>query len=247
MGRQWLLAKREVNAKKKSGITSKLVKEIAVAAKLGGAELDGNPRLFAAVEKARRESVSRDVIERAIKKGAGELGHQDFENVRYEGYGPGGFAVVVEALTDNRTRTAGDVRLAFTKVGGNMGASGCVSYMFDTRGEVYIKPEGVDADKLMEDAIEAGARDVEAPETGDAPWCVLTEPADFAKVKDAIEKAGYTIEQASIVLAPTNTMMLTGEIAQQAMKLVDLLEDSDDVQKVYTNFEVPEEELAAGD
>jgi len=230
---------------RRSKVWTKCIKLIMVAAKHGGMDPAMNLALRYAIDEARYANVPRDTIERAIKKGAGELGQQDFENVRYEGYGPGGFAVVVEALTDNRTRTAGDVRLAFTKVGGNMGASGCVSYMFDTRGEVYIKPEGVDADKLMEDAIEAGARDVEPPETGDGPWCVLTEPGDFAKVKDAIERAGYTIEQASIVLAPTNTVTLTGELAQQAMKLVDLLEDSDDVQKVYTNFEVPEEELAA--
>lgn len=230
---------------RRSKVWTKCIKLIMVASKHGGMDPTMNLALRYAIDEARYANVPRDTIERAVKKGAGELGQQDFENVRYEGYGPGGFAVVVEALTDNRTRTAGDVRLAFTKVGGNMGATGCVSYMFDTRGEVYIKPEGVDTDKLMEDAIEAGARDVEPPEGDDDPWCVLTEPGDFAKVKDAIEKAEYAIEQASIVLAPTNSVKLTGENALAAVKLVDLLEDSDDVQKVYTNFEIPEEELAA--
>ena len=231
---------------RRSKVWTKCIKLIMVAAKHGGMDPDMNLALRYASEEARYANVPRETIERAIKKGAGELGQQNFENVRYEGYGPGGFAVVVEALTDNRTRTAGDVRNAFTKFGGNMGATGCVSYMFDTRGEVYIKPEGVDADKLMEAAVEAGARDVEPPQGDDAPWCVLTEPADFAKVKDAIEQAGYVIEQASITLSPTNTVTLTGETAQQAMKLIDLLEDNDDVQKVYSNFEVPDEDLAAG-
>jgi len=228
---------------RRSKVWTKCVKLIMVAAKHGGMDPGMNLALRYAIDEARYANVPRDTIERAIKKGAGELGQQNFENVRYEGYGPGGFAVVVEALTDNRTRTAGDVRNAFAKFGGNMGATGCVSFMFDTRGEIYIKPEGVDADRLMEDAIEAGARDVEPPEAGDAPWLVLTEPADFARVKDAIEKAGYTIEQASITLSPTNSVTLSGETAQQAMKLIDLLEDNDDVQKVYSNFEVPEAEL----
>jgi len=226
---------------RRSKVWTKCIKVIIVAAKHGGMDPAMNLALRYAIDEARYANVPRETIERAIKKGAGELGTQDFENVRYEGYGPGGFAVVVDALTDNRTRTAADVRNAFAKHGGNLGSTGCVAYMFDTRGEIYLKPEGVDADRLMELAVEAGARDVEAPDSADLPWCVLTEPADYARVKDAIEKAGLEIEHASIVLSPGNTVALVGEQALAAVKLIDLIEDSDDVQKVYTNFELPDD------
>lgn len=229
---------------RRSKVWTKCIKLIMVAAKHGGGDPTMNLPLRYAIDEARYANVPRDTIERAIKKGVGELGGQNYENVRYEGYGPGGVAIVVDALTDNRTRTAGDVRNAFAKHGGNLGATGCVSFMFETRGEVYIAPAGVDADRLMELAVEIGARDVEPP-ADDGPWCVLTEPADFARVKDAVEKAGYTIESAAINLAPTNSVVVTGDVARSVLKLVDLLEDSDDVQKVYGNFEIPEEELAS--
>lgn len=229
---------------RRSKVWTKCIKVIMVAAKHGGGDPGMNLSLRYALDEARYANVPRDTIERAIKKGVGELGGQNFENVRYEGYGPAGVAVVIDALTDNRTRTAADVRNAFAKYGGNLGSTGCVSFMFETRGEVFIAPKDVNGDKLMELAVEIGARDVEPPPAEDAPWCILTEPADYARVKDAIEKAGYTIESASINLSPLNTVMVTGAAAQSMIKLVDLLEENDDVQKVYSNFEVPEEELA---
>ncbi|MBX3403358.1 MAG: YebC/PmpR family DNA-binding transcriptional regulator [Phycisphaeraceae bacterium] len=228
---------------RRSKVWTKCVKLIMVAAKHGGPDPDMNLALRYAIDEARYANVPRETIERAIKKGVGELGGQNYENVRYEGYGPGGVAIVVDALTDNRTRTAGDVRNAFAKFGGNLGATGCVSFMFETRGEIAIAPAGVDADRLMELAADAGAKDVE-PSTDDGPWLVITDPTDFARVKDAVEKAGLTIDSAAISLSPTNSVAVTGDTARSILKLIDTLEDSDDVQKVYANFEIPEAELA---
>ena len=152
---------------------------------------------------------------------------------------------MIEALTDNRTRTAGDVRMVFTKFGGNMGASGCVGFMFESRGQIVISPQGVDGDKLMELAIEAGADDVTEPGEEDAPWVITTAPLDFLKVKGAVEKAGMTIESAALTLIPGNTVRIEGDNAKNLLKLIDMLEDNDDVQKVYSNYEISDEELAA--
>ncbi len=231
--------------KKKTKIWSKIVKTIMVAAKNGGMDPDSNLALRYAIDEARYANVPRDTIERAVKKGAGELGSQNFENVRYEGYGPGGAAIVIEALTDNRTRTAADVRAAFAKHGGNLGTQGCVGFMFDSRGQIVIKPEGVNPDSLMETAIEAGAQDVIEPSGDDAPWIVVTEPQEFLRVKDAVEKAGYQIDEASITLIPNMASKVSGDDARALLKLIDMIEDSDDVQKVHSNYEIPEEELSA--
>lgn len=233
--------------KKKTRIWTKIVKTIMVAAKNGGMDPDSNLALRYAIDEARYANVPRDTIERAIKKGAGELGSQNYESVRYEGYGPGGAAIVIEALTDNRTRTAADIRAAFAKHGGNLGATGCVGFMFESRGQIFIRPEGVDADRLMETAIDAGALDVSEPSGEDAAWTVLTEPAAFLKVKQRIEEAGFTIEDASITLIPTNTQRVTGDDARALLKLIDMIEESDDVQKLHSNYEIPEDELAALD
>ena len=233
--------------KKKTRIWTKIIKTIMVAAKNGGSDPDCNLPLRYAIDEARYANVPRDTIERAIKKGAGELGTQNFENLRYEGYGPGGAAIVVEALTDNRTRTAGDVRMAFSKYGGNLGASGCVGFMFESRGQIALNPEGVDGDKLMEVAIEAGAHDVAEPQGEEAPWVIETSPQDFLTVKAAIEKAGFTIEHAGLTLIPDNTTRVEGDNAKNLLKLIDMLEDNDDVQKVYSNYDVPEEALTEVD
>ena len=231
--------------KKKTKIWTKIVKTIMVAAKNGGMDPDCNLALRYAIDEARYANVPRDTIERAVKKGAGELGSQNFENVRYEGYGPGGAAIVIEALTDNRTRTAADVRAAFAKHGGNLGTPGCVGFMFDSRGQIVIKPEGVNADALMETAIEAGAQDVTEPSGEEGPWILVTDPHDFLRVKDCVEKAGYQIEDASITLIPNVVSKVSGDDAKSLLKLIDMIEDSDDVQKVHSNYEIPEEELAA--
>jgi YebC/PmpR family DNA-binding regulatory protein len=231
--------------KKKTKIWTKIVKTIMVAAKTGGMDPECNLPLRYAIDEARYANVPRDTIERAIKKGAGELGSQHYENLRYEGYGPGGAAIVIEALTDNRTRTASDVRAAFAKHGGNLGTTGCVAFMFDSRGQIVIKPEGVNADALMEMAIDAGAQDVTEPAGEDAPWVVVTDPHDFLRVKERVEKAGYHIEDASITLIPNNIAKVAGDDAKSLLKLIDMIEDSDDVQKVHSNYEIPEEELSA--
>lgn len=235
--------------KKKTRVWTKIIKAIMVAARNGGMDPDSNLPLRYAIDEARYANIPRDTIERAVKKGAGELGTQNFESLRYEGYGPGGAAVVVEALTDNRTRTAADVRMAFTKYGGNLGTTGCVSFMFDSRGQVVVKPESVRGDNLMETAIEAGAHDVtEPPPDGeDAPWIVSTEPADFLRVKDAIEKAGFEIEEASLTLIPNNTAKVEGDNAESLLKMIDMLEDNDDVQKVYSNYDIADQTLAEHD
>ena len=231
--------------KKKTKVWTKIVKTIMVAAKNGGMDPDCNLPLRYAIDEARYANVPRDTIERAIKKGAGELGSQNFENLRYEGYGPGGAAIVIEALTDNRTRTASDIRAAFSKHGGNLGATGCVGFMFESRGQIVVSSKGVDADRIMELAIDAGAHDVAEPVEEDSPWMITTEPLDFLKVKDAVEKAGFTIEDASITLVPGNTARVSGDDAKALLKLIDMIEESDDVQKVHSNYEIPDDELAA--
>ncbi|MFN7020226.1 MAG: YebC/PmpR family DNA-binding transcriptional regulator [Phycisphaerales bacterium] len=230
--------------KKKTRIWTKIIKTIMVAAKNGGTDPDCNLPLRYAIDEARYANVPRDTIERAIKKGAGELGGQNYENLRYEGYGPGGAAVVIEALTDNRTRTAADVRMIFSKYGGNLGATGCVAFMFESRGQILVAPKGVNGDRLMETAIEAGAQDIAEPQADDAPWVVFTDPPDFQRVKAAIDKAGFPIESAELTLIPTNTTRVEGDNAVNLLKLIDALEDHDDVQKVYSNYDVPEDALA---
>jgi YebC/PmpR family DNA-binding regulatory protein len=222
---------------------SKCAKAIMVAAKNGGPDPDANLTLRYAIDEARYANMPRDTIERAIKKGAGLLGTQNFENVRYEGYGPRGVAVIADALTDNRTRTAGDIRLIFGKYGGNLGTSGCVSYLFDHKGRITVA--GVSEERLMEAALEAGAMDVLPPDEPGAGWSVMTSPLEFLAVKAALEEAGFTITDAALDMVPTTTVTIGGEDAKTLIRLVDALEDNDDVQKVYANFEVPDDELAA--
>ncbi|MFY9210868.1 MAG: YebC/PmpR family DNA-binding transcriptional regulator [Aestuariivita sp.] len=219
---------------------SKLSKEITVAAKMGDPDPEKNPRLRMAVKEAKSSSVPKDVIERAIKKSQVGEG-DDYEEIRYEGYGPNGVAVIVEAMTDNRNRTASNVRSTFTKNGGNLGETGSVAFMFDRKGEVVYPVEAGDADTIMMAAIEAGAEDVESTEDGHSIWCADT---DLNEVATALEAELGESEATRLVWRPTTTTELDLENMQKLMKLVDALEDDDDVQRVTTNFEATDEVMA---
>ena len=231
--------KGKADAKRANAFT-KLGRYIMVAAREGGPDPDYNPSLKAAIEKAKAENMPNDNIERAIKKGTGELGADNFEEITYEGYGPSGVAVLVNCLTDNRNRTAPDVRHAFDKCGGNLGTTGSVSFMFDRKGVIAIEREdSIDEDELTMQAIELGAEDFEANENG---FEITTSPEDFNSVRDGLQDAGYKFVMAAISYIPQNTIALTSEEDIKKMtKLIDLLEDSDDVQDVYHNWDEPEE------
>jgi YebC/PmpR family DNA-binding regulatory protein len=225
---------------KRGKIFSKLIKEITVAARMGGSDPNGNPRLRAAVSAAKTENMPKDNIERAIKKGTGELEGVSYEEIVYEGYAPGGAAVLVECLTDNKNRAVADVRHLFSKSGGNLGENGCVSWMFDKKGLIVVNKDKTDEDQLMEIAIDAGAEDVN--DEGDT-FEVITDISDFESVKDAIENASIETEMAEITMIPQNMLTLEGKEAEQTIRLMDALEDCDDVQKVYTNADIPEDLL----
>lgn len=219
---------------------SKLSKEITVAAKMGDPDPEKNPRLRLAVKEARANSMPKDVIERAIKKSIGGDG-DNYEEIRYEGYGPGGIAVIVEAMTDNRNRTASNVRSTFTKNGGNLGETGSVSFMFDRKGEVFYPASVGDADTVMMAAIEAGAEDVESDEGGHWIYCADT---DLNEVSNKLEAELGESETAKLVWKPQNLTMLDLETAQKMTKLIEVLEDDDDVQNVTANFDIPEDVAA---
>ncbi len=226
---------------KRGKVWGKCAKAIMVAAKHGGSDPATNLALRYAIEEAKFANMPRDTIERAAKKGAGELGAVDFVSVRYEGYAVGGVAIIADALTDNRTRTVGDVRLAFTKYGGNVGATGCVAYMFDARGRITIEESHASENTLMEVAIEAGADDVSLE---DELWIVTSAPEDFIAVKDAIEKARIRIDSAELTMIPNLLTQAHGPDIARVIKLIDALEDNEDVQKVYTNLDASVEELS---
>jgi YebC/PmpR family DNA-binding regulatory protein len=225
---------------KRGKVFTKIIKEITVAAKLGGGDPDGNPRLRTAIDKAKAENMPKDNVERAIKKGAGGLEGTTYEETTYEGYGPGGTAVLVEVMTDNRNRTVSDVRSIFTKCNGNMGESGCVSWLFDKKGLLVFPQKTTDFDKLFEAAIEAGADDV--TDEGDV-FEVLTDPTAFHEVKTALEKAGFKAESGEVTMIPQTMVKLDGKNAENMLKLMDRMEDNDDVQNVYANFDISEEEM----
>src|SRR5512136_1081190 len=224
---------------KRGKIFTKLIKEITVAARLGGADPDGNPRLRAAMDKAKAENMPKDNIERAIKKGAGELEGVTYEEINYEGYGPGGAAVLVEVMTDNRNRSVSDIRSIFTKCNGNMGETGCVSWMFDKKG-LIVFPKATDFDMLFEAALEAGAEDV--TDEGEQ-FEVLTDPANFMDVRDSLIKAGFNSDSAEVTMIPQTMVKLEGKQAENMLKLMERLEDNDDVQNVYANFDISAEEM----
>jgi YebC/PmpR family DNA-binding regulatory protein len=221
----------------RSKLFSKLAKEITVAAKMGDPDPDKNPRLRLAVKEAKSSSVPKDVIERAIKKAMGGEG-ENYEEIRYEGYGPNGVAVIVEAMTDNRNRTASTVRSTFGKHGGNLGETGSVAFMFDRKGQVSYPADVGDADTVMMAAIEAGAEDVESGEDGHVIWCADT---DLNDVSNALEEALGESESTKLVWRPTTTTELGLEDAQKLMKLIEALEDDDDIQTVTANFEISDD------
>jgi YebC/PmpR family DNA-binding regulatory protein len=227
--------------KKRGKLFTKLIREITVAAKMGGSDMDANPRLRLAIDKAKAQSMPKDNIERAVKRGAGELDGADYQEMRYEGYGPGGTAVMVDCLTDNKNRTVAEIRHAFTKFGGNLGAEGSVNYLFNHVGQL-LYPSGVDEDAIMEAAIEAGAEDVVADDDGSIE--VLTEPADFETVRDAMQAAGHEPEDAQLTMRASTNSELGVREAESMIKMLETLEDLDDVQEVYSNADISDAILA---
>jgi len=230
--------KKGANDAKRGKIFTKLIKEITVAARMGGGDPDGNPRLRAAVLAARAENMPKDNIERGIKKGTGELEGVSYEESLYEGYGPGGAAVLVESLSDNKNRSVAEIRHIFTKNGGNLGTGGCVAWMFKKKGYIAIDRKAVDEEKLMEKALEAGAEDVRED---DGTYEVITAPEDFEAVKTAIDALEVPYISTEVTMLPQNTTSLAGKEAEQMVRLMDMLEDCDDVQKVYTNADIPDD------
>jgi YebC/PmpR family DNA-binding regulatory protein len=232
------------NIKHKKGATdarrgkifTRLIKEITVAARMGGGDPDGNPRLRSAIAGARSENMPKDNIIRAIKKGTGELEGEVYDEILYEGYGPGGIAVLVECMTDNRNRTVAEVRHAFSKSNGNLGESGCVAYMFDKKGMIYVDKSTTTEEELMDMAIEAGGEDVE--EDGDQ-FQVVTAPEDFDEVREALEEAGVVIAEASLTMVPQNVIAVTEEKqAKSLIRLLQTLEENEDVQNVHANCDI---------
>ncbi|MFL6710893.1 MAG: YebC/PmpR family DNA-binding transcriptional regulator [Massilia sp.] len=224
--------KKAATDAKRGKIWTRLIKEITVAARMGGADVDANPRLRLAVDKAADANMPKENVTRAIQRGSGSLEGANYEEVRYEGYGIGGAAIIVDCMTDNRVRTVAEVRHAFNKHGGNMGTEGSVAFMFKHCGQLLYAP-GVDEDKLMEAALEAGADDVVADEEGG--FEVLCDPFAFAGVKEALEKAGFKAEVAEIIMKPSTETVFAGEDGLKMQKILDALENLDDVQEVYTN------------
>ena len=239
---KWSSIKHKKGAKdaKRGKLFSKLIKEITVAARMGGGDINANPRLRTAVTTARENSMPNDNIERAIKRGTGELEGVSYEEVSYEGYGPGGVAIMANVLTDNRNRTVAEIRRLFEKHGGSMGAAGCVAWMFHKRGLLTVDKAKVDEDRLMEVALDAGADDV--TDTGDT-FEVVTAPEGFEAVKAALQNAGITTASAEVTMVPQNTVSLTGKDAEHTVKLLEELDDHDDVQTVASNVDIPQEEL----
>lgn len=226
---------------KRGKLFTKLIREITVAARLGGADLDSNPRLRAIVDKSLRANMTRDTVERAIKRGAGNTDGESFDEIRYEGYGPNGVAVMVDCLTDNRNRTVAEVRHAFTKAGGNLGTDGSVAYLFSQLG-IMSFPAGSDEEAILEAALEAGAEDVEVNDDGSID--VITSVDDFMDVKDAMVAAGFDPDMAEITMKASTSVDMGVEEAEKVMRLVDMLEDLDDVQNVYSNSEFSDEVMA---
>jgi YebC/PmpR family DNA-binding regulatory protein len=227
--------------KKRGKLFTKLIREITVAARMGGGDIDANPRLRLAVDKAKAQSMPKDNIERAIKRGSGDLDGSDYQEMRYEGYGPGGTAVMVDCLTDNKNRTVAEVRHAFSKFGGNLGADGSVNYLFDHVGQL-LYPADSDEESIMEAAIEAGAEDVVVDKDGSIE--VITDPAEYEDVLQAMTEAGHAPEDAGVTMRASTSSTLGVDEASSMVKLLEMLEDLDDVQNVYSNADIPDEILA---
>lgn len=234
--------KKEKEDAKRGKIFTKLARQITVAAREGGGDPAANFRLRLAIDNARAENMPNDNIERAIKRGTGELEGADYEEFVYEGYGPGGVAVFLEVMTDNRNRTASDVRHLFSRYGGNLGENGCVAWMFDSKGQLQVAADGIDEDEVMLAAIEAGAEDIERV---DDTYEVTTSPDSMHDVKTALEEAGYTVGEAVLGRVPTNTIEVNQTEAERLLTLLEALEDHDDIQQVFTNAEFTAEVMAA--
>lgn len=230
--------RKERQDNKRGKIFTKLIRELTVAAKQGGGVVADNPRLRLAVDKALGANMTRDTIDRAIARGVGSNDGDNVEELVYEGYAPNGVAVFVEAMTDNRNRTAAEIRHAFNKYGGNLGTDGSVAYLFERKGQILYAP-GVDEDALMDAALEAGAEDIETQNDGSVE--ILTTFADFISVSEALTAAGFAAEQAEVTMIPTMTTELDLDGAEKVMRLIDVLEDLDDVQNVYSNAEISDE------
>ena len=223
---------------KRGQVFTKLIKEITVAARTGGGDVEGNPRLRTAIANAKAQNMPNENIDRALKRGTGELEGVNYEELTYEGYGPGGAAVLVEILTDNRKRTVADIRHRFSKNNGNLAEAGSVAWIFHKKGIIVFNKEDVEEEILMEIALDAGAEDIQE---GENEFDVIMTPNDFEEVKAAVDKANLKYVLAEVSMVPQNTVRLTGKEAQQMLRLMEMLEESDDVQKVYSNFDIPDE------
>ncbi len=220
---------------KRGALFTKLIREITMAAKIGGGDPDGNPRLRLAIDTARSNSMPKENIERAVKKGTGELEGVDYQEVTYEGYGPGGVALLIDAVTDNPTRTVAEVRSKMTRLGGNLGTPNSVAWMFDKKGQIYVDASSIDEDALMEAALEAGAEDVVRE---DERFLVTTSPIDFHTVQAGLKAKKIAIAEAELAMVPKTTVKVEGKEADSLIKLLETLEDLDDVQKVWANFDM---------
>ncbi len=241
---KWATIKHKKGAldAKRGKIFTRLIKEIMVAAKAGGGDPDGNPRLRSAIVAAKAENMPNDNISRAIKRGTGEIEGASYEDITFEGYGPGGVAIIVEVLTDNRNRAVSEIRHAFSKNGGNLGESGSVSYMFSKKGVIIVAKSAAGEDKITEIVLEAGADDLN--DDGDY-WEILTSPKDFEAVRDAVKAAKLETESAEITMVPSTYQKLEGTQASAMMRLLETLEELDDTQNVYSNFEMDEAQVPA--
>jgi len=223
-------------------IFTKLIKELTVAARIGGGDPEGNPRLRTAIQSAKAENMPKDNIERAIKKGTGELEGVSYEEVSYEGYGPGGVALLVECLTDNKNRTVADLKHILDRHGGSLGGPGCVSWIFEKRGMIVFDKDQVEEEKLLEVALEAGADDIKEVET---EFEVIISPSNFEAVKKAFDDRNMVYSLAEVSMVPQNTVKLEGKKAEQMLNLMEAIEDNDDVNHVYANFDIPDKVMEA--
>jgi len=225
---------------KRGKLFTKLIRELTIAAREGGGNPETNPRLRQAIERAKEANMPQDNITRAIKRGTGELPGQVFEEVMYEGYGPAGVALIVQVLTDNKNRTTSEIRNIFSKKGGNLAGAGSVSWIFQRKGYILVSKDKVDEDTIMNLAIEAGAEDIKSEGKN---YEIITSPEDFEKVKEYLKTNNIPLSSAEVTMLPTSTVKVTGQVAKQVLSLVEALEEHDDVQNVYSNFDIPEEEM----